>query len=198
MKENRIYVEGGGTTSALKTRCREGFRKLLGNSGFEGKMPRIVPCGSRNEAYDDFKTAHAQGKDGYVALLVDSEDPVKDPEDTWRHLNERDGWARPAEVRDEQALLMTTCMETWIVADRPSLRKHYGAKLQESALPSLTDLEGRNRHDIQDALSRATRNCKNAYAKDKRSFEVLSVVQRRSLETLPSYRRMIRILEGEL
>jgi hypothetical protein len=40
-----IYVEGGGAGADSKDvdiRCREGFRKLLENCGFEGRMPRLV------------------------------------------------------------------------------------------------------------------------------------------------------------
>lgn len=62
---------------------------------------------------------------------------------------------------------------TRIVADRRTLRTHYGAKLQISALPSLEKLESRHRHEIQEQLKHATRNCTNAYAKGQRSFKVL-------------------------
>ena len=70
-----IYLEGGGGKD-LNARCREGFRKLLESCGFAKRMPKLTACGSRNSAYDDFKTAHAHASGGdYVALLVDSEDP---------------------------------------------------------------------------------------------------------------------------
>ncbi len=80
MSENRIYVEGGGGSKELAVRCREGFRKLLENAGFTGRIPRIVACGGRDEAYDDFKNALASGKYARLALIVDSEDPVQDIE----------------------------------------------------------------------------------------------------------------------
>ena len=50
MNAKRIYVEGGGDAKDLRTRCREGFHKLLENAGFTGRVPRIVASGSRNEA----------------------------------------------------------------------------------------------------------------------------------------------------
>ena len=68
---------------------------------------------------------------------------------------------------------MTTCMETWLVADRAALAAHFGNEFRDSALPPLKNLESRHRHDVQDQLMHATRNCSNAYAKGKRSFEVL-------------------------
>lgn len=31
----KIYVEGGGDSSSLKSECREAFSKLIQNAGFE-------------------------------------------------------------------------------------------------------------------------------------------------------------------
>ena len=53
----RLYIEGGGDSKQLHTRCREGFRKLLERCGFGGRMPRLVACGGRNSTFDDFSTA---------------------------------------------------------------------------------------------------------------------------------------------
>ena len=128
-----IYIEGGGNSKDLHIRCREGFARLLERCGFSGRMPRLRACGARSEAYSDFKTAHESNKAEYVAMLIDSEEPVSDPEKTWGHLKNRDLWEQPNGADDEQVLFMTTCMETWIVADRDTLRKHYGSSLQESA-----------------------------------------------------------------
>jgi hypothetical protein len=84
-------------------------------------------------------------------MLVDSEDPVDDPDKTWAHLKKRDGWDRPSGATDEQVLLMTTCMETWIVADRATIKAHYLQKLQESGLPATYDLENRSRQDCPES-----------------------------------------------
>ena len=120
----KIYIEGGGDSKELHIRCRQAFRQLLAKCGFEGRMPRLIACGGRDAAFEDFKTAHRNNPQiMYIALLVDSEDPVANIEETWTHLNVRDKWAKPDGAGDEQALLMTTCMETWIVSDRTALRR---------------------------------------------------------------------------
>jgi len=94
---------------------------------------------------------------------------------------------------------MTTCMETWIIADRPTLRGHYGNKLQESGLTPLVNLEGRARHAVQDSLVHATRNCSNAYEKGKLSFDVFGKLTRAELaKHLPSFVRVLRILDDKL
>ncbi|HLN32928.1 MAG TPA: DUF4276 family protein [Gemmataceae bacterium] len=195
-----IYLEGGGESRDLHIRCREGFCKLLERCGYAGRLPKLKACGGRSTAFDDFKTALANAREGdFVALLIDSEDPVADIETTWEHLQKRDHWAKPREATDEQVLLMTTCMETWIVADRATLASHYGNDLQESALPALPDLEARARDTIQNTLTQATRNCSNAYIKGKRSFEVLGQLEPATLsEHLPSFVRVRRILDARL
>ena len=149
MVRTRLYIEGGESKED-QIRCREGFRKLFEQAGFTGRMPRLTASGGRDAAFGDFKTAHAGSTAGhYVAMLVDSEDPVVDIERPWTHLKGRDGWVRPSGTVDEQVLLMTTCMETWIVADREALRRHYRSALQESALPPLVKLEARERADVR-------------------------------------------------
>ncbi len=122
-----------------------------------------------------------------------------DIEKAWEHLQARDGWAAPVGADDEQVLLMITCMETWIVTDRATLRAHFGAHLQTSALPALSGMEARSRDSVQDALVRATRNCGNAYAKGKRSFEVLGKLDPVALrQHLAGFSRCERILGGKL
>jgi hypothetical protein len=163
-------------------------------------MPRLISCGSRGSAYQDFKTAMKTRKAGdYVALWIDSEDPLADLEAAWEHLKIRDGWAQPPGATDDQVFFMTTCMESLIVADRAALQEHYGSSLQMTALPPLLKLEVRSRQDVQQRLVHATRNCTKAYAKGKKSFELLATLTPEILEThLPSFARTRRILDQKL
>jgi hypothetical protein len=197
-----IYLEGGGAGAQSKEvdiRCREGFRKLLENCGFQRRMPRLVACGARGSAFDDFSSAHSRGQAEYVALWIDSEDPLPDLEAAWKHLEAQEHWKRPAGAADDQVLFMTTCMETWLVADRAALNAHFGVELQDSALPPLDQLESRTRHEVQDKLMHATRDCLNSYAKGRRSFAVLGKLDPDVLEKqLPSFARVRRILSARL
>lgn len=195
-----IYLEGGGDSKELHIRCRKGFRKLLESCGFTGRLPRLAACGRRNATFDDFRTGHRlRGDSEYVAMLIDSEEPLKNLKAAWQHLSDHDGWNKPDGASDEQVLFMTTCMETWIVTDRTTLADHYGSKLQKSALPALNNLESRSRREVQQSLAHATRNCANAYAKGKRSFEVLGKLSPTALkEHLPSFRRDVAILKKQL
>ena len=79
----------------------------------------MFPSGGRRSAYEDFESHVATAGSGdFVGLLVDSEDTVADIEKPWVHLRQRDKWAKPDGATDDQVLFMTTCMETWIAADR--------------------------------------------------------------------------------
>jgi hypothetical protein len=198
-----IYIEGGGEGADSKDvdiRCREGFRKLLENCGFQKRMPRLVACGGRDSAFNSFETALATNLPGnFVALWIDSEDPLANLNDAWEHLQARDNWPKPLGAIDEQVLFMTTCMETWFVADRAALQEHFKNKLQVAALPPLQNLENRHRHDVQDRLMHATRTCSNAYTKGKRSFEILGKLNPVVLaQHLPSFVRVRRILVANL
>lgn len=194
-----IYVEGGGDSKYQHIQCRRGFRKLIEKSGFVGKMPGIFACGGRNAAFDDFKTAmRSKSLADYPMLLVDSEDPIAENVSPWGHLETRDKWLRPNGVSDDQAQLMVTCMETWLMADHAALREIFGALLQDNALLPEANLEQYDRQRVQDALQQATRNCgKNkAYKKGKRSFQVLEAVNPATLKQwLPYFRRFIETLE---
>ncbi len=193
-----IFIEGGATgpdSKYLQLRCREGFHKLISKLSLD-RSPSLKVCGSRGNAFRMFQVGHKKSQASqFVALLIDSEDPISDVEKTWEHLTARDSWESPQDATNEQVLLMTTCMESWIATDRQALQSHYGASLQESALPSQHAMESRDRHSVQSALAHATRNCKNRYEKGKRSFEILSELSpERLIPHLQSFARVVRIL----
>ena len=165
-------------------------------------MPALVACGARSDAYDDFKTADAKAASGdFIGLLVDSEEPVADVEQTWQHVAQGavDNWPKPSGATEEQLMFMTTSMETWIVTDRKALKAHFGPRLNESALPPVQNMEQRDRHAILNSLQRASRDCPGPYAKVPKSFELLGKLNPTVLEQhLPSFKRVRRILDGNL
>lgn len=190
----KLYIEGGGNDRSLHIKCREGFSKLFAKVGLR-RMPATKACGSRRDAYDDFKTAIKNADEKtYPILLVDSEDEVLT--EPWTHLKNRDNWDKPRGAMDDQAQLMVQCMETWCVADRTTLSEFFGQHLQINALPNLNDLEKRGKSDVQDSLFHATRACgkDRAYAKGEKSFELLGRLNPTELEKLPHFRRLCETL----
>ncbi len=198
-----IYVEGGGDSKELHARCREGFRKLIEKMNV-ARNPAIVACGSRDQTFKKFKIAVSTASGEYPLLLVDSEDAIKttdenpDSAEAWNHLKTRDNWDKPSGVVNDQAQLMATCMETWIMADQPALNAFFGQHLQINALLPVQNLEARARDEVQDKLVWATRDCgkDRSYAKGKRSFKVLAHLNTETLRKhLPHFRRFVSTLE---
>lgn len=161
---------------------------------------RLPRCGSRQSAYDDFKTALANAQpDEYPILLVDSEALVTCT--PWEHLQVRDGWAKPTDADNDQAQMMVQCMETWCVADRNALIRFFGQKFNANALPPDTKLEIRSKDDILQALVSATRSCGNnrKYEKGKRSFELVGELDAQTLRNrLPHFNRLCTLIESKL
>ena len=146
-------------------------------------MPRIVACGGRRQAYEDFCTALAQGR--RAILLVDSEDPVM-VQSPWLHLRQRKGdeWPMPDGSTDDDCHLMVQCMESWLLADRETLRAYFGQGYNGRALPQPENpIESVSRESAYQALVDATKKCKSKspYTKGGHSFELLSRIDPRKV-----------------
>jgi hypothetical protein len=181
---------------------------LIEKAGFtRPKSPAITACGGRGRAYDKFKTFAAVSHSGYAILLVDSEELIDnlneatDSDTAWKHLKICDGWERPSDAANDQAQLMVTCMETWIMADHQAIIGFFGQRLQKTALLPPQNLEARTKQEVQDRLHHATRNCgkDRVYAKGKKSFQILGELNPDTLkEHLPHFRRFIATLDSHL
>ncbi len=167
-----LYVEGGGDTREQKARLRRGLSSFLERANLQGRMPRIVASGGRDVAYDKFRRAHTNGVMAAV-LLVDAEGPVK-VDSSWRHLQERDEWQRPAGATDEQCHLMVQVMESWFLADREAIARFYGPDFRPGSIPQWPDIEQVPKRDVYDKLNNAARDTiKGGYHKGRHSFEIL-------------------------
>lgn len=187
----KLFVEGGGDAKPLRTACREGFTEFLKKAGLGGHMPRVISCGSRKNAYDDFCTALDSGEP--AMLLVDSEEQVDpalllvDKEDVvitacpWTHLLRRDGdkWEKPHNANDAHCHLMVQCMEAWFLTDRKTLQTFFGQGFNLKALPAAANpIEEVAKSDIFQSLANATKDCKTKkpYGKSEHSFKLLAQI----------------------
>lgn len=198
--EEGTFDPRGGDSKDLRIRCREGFRKLIDKAGFSGRMPGITACGSRRQAFDGFKAALLQ-RSRLPILLVDSEDLIerKGGDAAWLHLSARDRWDRPPDAFDDQAQLMVTSMETWMIADQVALRRFFGSRLKPKPLPR-NGLETRSRGDVRRALEQATRDCRGGgYRKGSVSFRLLAELDPEELKgALPHFQRFLDALQRRL
>lgn len=205
----KLYVEGGGETAALKTACREGFTTFITKAGLT-RRPRVVACGSRQDAYDSFCTAIANGQRAF--LLVDSEAPVAtqsqqgDPAawNPWLHLKHRpgDNWDQPPGSADADCHLMVQCMESWILADREALKGFFGQGFKANQLPpSGSPSESIGKDTIYQALARSTQDCKTKaqYGKGEHSFKLLiSIDPAKVGDASPWAKRFIDTLKAKM
>ena len=197
----KVYVEGGGDARALRTRCREGFSEFFRKAGLEGRMPRIVASGGRQQAFKDFCTAlNRAGADNFIVLLVDAEAPVAPGDGPWNHLHGRDAWERPAAAGKDNIHLMVQCMEAWFLADKDTLAEFFGNGFNQGALPAGPEIEEVAKLDVLDGLKAATRHCgkrgkKGEYGKGRHSFEILARIDpARVTEASPHARCLVETL----
>ena len=192
----RVYVEGGGNRT-LKRQLRRGMSLFFERAGLKGCMPRVVFCGDRNAAYDDFCTALMRARENeFTVLLVDSEEPVTNSAGSWSHLRSRDRWVRPIGATDDQAHLMVQCMEAWFLADRSMLAAYYGPEFNAKALPSREDVENIPKTEVLSGLAAATRrSSKGEYSKGNHSSDILSMLDPARVKSFsPSADRLFNTL----
>ena len=160
-------------------------------------MPRVVACGSRQRAYDQFCAAIDEAEtDSFIVLLVDSETAVAASDSPWKHLKKRDNWTQPSAAADDSAQLMVQCMEAWFVADRQSLSAYFGNDFKAAALPARDDVEAIAKRDLERTLKQATQSCsKGSYRKGRHSFDLLGCLDpSKVMESSPHARRLIDML----
>lgn len=162
----KIFMEGGGRGNRrdLRRGMAAFLRPLTEAARKKSLRFNVVPCGSREEAYDRFRNDVGGAGPGQVSiLLVDAEESVKRPSHVRAHLLETDGWDL-REARGETIHLMAQIMETWIVADPKALSAYYGDGFNAAKLPKRTNLEEEPKGQVLNALKQATkRTTKGAY-----------------------------------
>ena len=173
-----IYMEGGGSGADTKAALRRGMDALLGSlkqAARNKKMRwKLVPCGSRGEAFRRFRHAARNTGGAVVLLLVDAEGPVA--MEPGGHLKARDGWDM-ADVGAGSVYLMVQTMEAWIVADADALSQYYGQGFRAGLLPKAADLESVAKSEIERSLHRATEHTsKRKYHKIKHASDLLQRV----------------------
>ncbi|MDB9305746.1 DUF4276 family protein [Nodularia spumigena CS-591/12] len=171
VKEIRIYIEGGGDGKNTKALIRKGFSQVLKQFKLN-----ITICGSRNNAFLDFKNALKSYPNAFNILLVDAEAPVT-INSAWRHLKSRDNWDKPSGVDDSQCHLMVQTMDAWFIADIETLTKYYGQGFRKNAIPKNPNIEVIDKDTLFDSLKKATCNTsKGEYQKIKHASKLLELL----------------------
>lgn len=180
VREIRIYLEGGGDGKNTKALIRQGFSQFLKPLVEIAKSKKIkwdiTICGSRNNAFRDFKNALKSHPEAFNVLLVDAEAPVT-KQSPWEHLKFRDNWDAPLGVDDSQCHLMIQAMEAWFIADVSTLKQFYGQGFKENAIPRNANVETIDKDSLEPSLKNATRNTtKGEYQKIKHASKLLELL----------------------
>ena len=205
----RIYVEGGG--GAAGERCKKAFASFLRKAGFAGRMPKVLACGSRQDALEDYEAAIDNGDE--AILLVDSEGPVDESCQAgddfgnwkpWKHLEKASLKAnrlkRPAKADERDCHLMVECTENWSAADTCAVQDYYGAAIPKDELARLEKPELISKADVLKLLKNVARQSpilgKREYEKGKHTFELLKNANPEKVaEKCPWARRFVERLE---
>jgi hypothetical protein len=175
-----IFIEGGGDKNRQLTNDMIlAFTKFFEKSGLKGSMPKIKPCGSRQQTYKQFANAISLGKP--AILLIDSESPVDDKYsvgdihhwDPWGHIRSRtdatgvkcDNWVIIGDNTD--CHFMVQMMESWFFADKQNLNMH---GFKSANIKDYPDIEQINKPNLIRYLAFSNIN---SYSKGKNSFALL-------------------------
>ena len=177
VKEINVYVEGGGDDNKTWTPVRKGFSAFLKDlrelAGRKKIVFKIIPCGPRGTAKNDFFTALESNPDAFNILLVDSERPVE--KEPWKHLRDQDRWELK-EIHNDRCHLMVQIMESWLIADIKALKNYYGKKFIERKIPDNTKVEEISKEEVLSALMLAAENTDKGGYKKMHGPEILGLV----------------------
>lgn len=169
-----IYVEGGGAERRGLQQLRLAFGDFF--SEFAGSMPKVVACGGRGAAYDDFMMAVRQSPSSAILLLVDAERRVPGNSPTQHLAGPPDRWDLRG-IPDERVHLMVQAIEAWMIADPDALRAYFGNGFNENALPGRRNPEEIPKDELKRALADAGRDTKkNGYHEINDGTEILRIL----------------------
>lgn len=202
LTEIRIYVEGGGKGDT-RARIRRGF-----NTFFQSLVAiarereigwEVIPCGSRESTFDDFKTALKTHADALNLLLVDSDGPLIAATPS-QHLKQYLDRRNLQKVSDEQCHVMVQMFEAWLVADLEALKKFYGRGFNAKAIPRNPIVEEIDKTGLETSLKKATsKTQKGKYHKIKHAAELLERIDPSKVKAAaPHCRRLFETLEAKM
>ena len=178
-----IYIEGGGDGAKLNQIFRSAWRDFFMSAGLAGRLPAVVRCGDRANAFRRFSVAVREAGDNELpVLLVDSEGPVREGQSAWEHLQRSDSWNPPAGTNENQGYLMAQAMEAWLMADWDALREYFGRGFNKNRLPGQNDPEQIPKNRLESSLKDASSSCGRQYNKGIVSFEILGQVDASKVE----------------
>lgn len=185
----RVYIEGGAEGRIADSDFRRGWKKFLielhelaRNNNYHSL--EIVRGKGRRNAYDRFIKHKSEYPNDLCVLLVDSETKVPQGSSVWDVVKNREGdqWNRPSWATENHLYLMVQFVETWLLTDQDALKTFFKRNFNEKFLPT-TNLEEREKSEVEQALKKATQNCSKPY-RHGLAHEIIEIVRPENVKTL--------------
>ncbi|WP_099070368.1 DUF4276 family protein [Nostoc linckia] len=177
-------ISGKETTTGLRPGFRKFFQSLY-DIADENINIFLVMCGSRSDAYENFKIALESQPEAFNVLLIDAESSVDSTVTPWEHLRNRTKdhpWILDSvNFEDDWCHLMVQTMEAWFIADIDALKKFYGEKFKEDkiqrGIKQLQNVEKVSKDTLKVWLVAATRHTeKGKYHKTRHAPKLLELL----------------------
>ena len=181
-----IYYEG---SPAL----REGFSAFF--SGISGGKPKVVAGKSFGNTIRAFVFA-VEHSSSINFLLVDADGPNDGR--LLQKVTANPEWKSGLVVSEDQIHFMVHVMESWLLADKDTLKTYYGQEFRPARLPPNPKVEHIPKGDIAKGLRDATRHTnKGPYHKTKHAPAILARIDTAKVrEAAPSCDRLFQAIES--
>jgi hypothetical protein len=196
----RIYIEGGAVGRGADSDFRRGWKTFLKELHDTARAQdyhslEIVRGGSRAEAFRRFKRHKTEHPNDLCVLLVDSETAVPEGARVWDSVARREGddWQRPSWATERHLYLMVQFVETWLTSDPEALRAFFKRGFKPERLPT-SDLEGRSKGDIEEALKSATQDSRKGPYRHGQAHEIIELVRPDRVKALKHGQRLFSSL----
>jgi hypothetical protein len=198
----RVYVEGGAEGKTADNDFRRGWRKFLHKlhelarqSGYQSLD--VVRGKGRSDTFRRFRKHQRQYSNDLCVLLVDAETVVPTDAKVWDIVAQREGdkRQRPDWAKEEHLYLMVAFVETWLHTDQEALATFFKRGFNHRPLPT-TDLENRSKDDVESALKRATKDCRNGPYRHGQAHEVIEFVCPEKVQSLSHGKRLFESLSN--
>lgn len=201
-KHVRVYIEGGAKGRTDDSDFRHGWKNFLielhvlaRNNDYQSL--EVVRGKGRRETFDRFRKYQAEHENDLRVLLVDAETAVPEGSRVWDIVAHREGdkWQRPPWATERHLYLMVHFVETWLLTDQNALQNFFKQGFISRRLPT-TNLEGRSKQDIIQALKAATRGSSKGSYRHSHAHKIIETVCPDRVRTLNHGRRLFETLGG--
>jgi Domain of unknown function (DUF4276) len=198
----RVYIEGGAEGSTADSDFRRGWKKFLNelhelarDNGYHSL--EVVRGKGRGNAFNRFKMHKKEHPIDLCVLLVDAEKAVPEGACVWDVVAHREGdkWQRPPWATERHLYLMVHFVETWLLTDQDALTKFFKKGFNAGPLPT-TNLEGRSKAVIEQALKNATKDSSKGTYRHGQAHEIIGTVSQDRVRTLRHGQRLFNSLGG--